>query len=102
MIYNKRRGKDFGFIPADAVLCDRSSPYGNPFVVGIHGHGGVCCDKFEVWLRTGQNFGNPAAYAARRQRVLDALPGLKGKDLVCWCAPKRCHCETLERLANET
>jgi hypothetical protein len=29
------------------------------------------------------------------------LEPLRGKDLVCWCAPKRCHCETLIRLANE-
>lgn len=29
-----------------------------------------------------------------------ALHELTGRDLVCWCAPLRCHCETLLRLAN--
>ncbi len=25
---------------------------------------------------------------------------LKGKDLVCWCAPKACHAETIMEIAN--
>jgi hypothetical protein len=25
---------------------------------------------------------------------------LRGKDLACWCAPKRCHAEVLRELAN--
>lgn len=26
---------------------------------------------------------------------------LKGKDLVCWCAPKPCHADVLLEIANE-
>lgn len=26
---------------------------------------------------------------------------LKGKDLVCWCAPKPCHADILLEIANE-
>jgi len=25
---------------------------------------------------------------------------LKGKDLVCWCAPERCHCDAILRKTN--
>jgi len=25
---------------------------------------------------------------------------LKGKDLVCWCAPERCHCDAILRKAS--
>lgn len=25
---------------------------------------------------------------------------LKGKDLVCWCAPERCHADVLLEIAN--
>jgi hypothetical protein len=28
------------------------------------------------------------------------LHELRGKDLVCWCAPKPCHGDVLLRLAN--
>jgi Domain of unknown function (DUF4326) len=29
-----------------------------------------------------------------------ALHGLRGKNLICWCAPERCHAEVLIALAN--
>lgn len=30
-----------------------------------------------------------------------ALSELKGKNLICWCAPLECHADILLRLANE-
>ena len=32
--------------------------------------------------------------------LLKDLPELKGKDLVCWCAPAPCHADILVELAN--
>lgn len=74
---------------ATAVRVDRSSPWGNPFqIVGEIGRDEVC-DKFEL-------------YAQWRLTVEpDWLKPLRGKNLACWCAPKRCHADTLLRLANE-
>lgn len=34
--------------------------------------------------------------------LLRALDELGGEDLICFCAPKRCHCGLLLRLANAT
>ena len=36
------------------------------------------------------------------QPVLEtkAKEELKGKDLICWCAPERCHAEILLKYAN--
>jgi hypothetical protein len=31
---------------------------------------------------------------------MDALPELRGLDLICWCAPLPCHGDVLLRLAN--
>jgi Domain of unknown function (DUF4326) len=31
---------------------------------------------------------------------MTALPELRGKDLVCWCAPLACHSDVLLRLAR--
>ena len=44
----------------------------------------------------------------RRQRILDHLPLLRGKDLACWCEdwdgtgdpPQGCHAEVLLELAK--
>jgi hypothetical protein len=34
--------------------------------------------------------------------LLAALPELRGKDLVCWCAPEACHGDVLLELANKS
>ena len=74
-------------IPADACYCGRPSPLGNPFVTGRDGTRDEVCDRFEDWLPT-------------QPTLIAMLPGVAGRDLVCWCAPLRCHCDTILRLAN--
>ena len=32
--------------------------------------------------------------------LMAALPELRGKDLLCWCAPEACHGDVLIKLAN--
>lgn len=81
-IYNyKTKNKSY---PLEAVYCGRGSPWGNPFVIGIHGDRDEVCDQFEKLILP----------------TLD-VSKLKGKDLVCYCAPLRCHCESLMKKANE-
>ena len=36
----------------------------------------------------------------QQPELMAALSELRGKDLACWCAPKRCHAEVLRELAN--
>ncbi len=73
-VHNKRAGT----APPGAVYIGRGSPWGNPFVIGKHGDRNAVCDKFER----------------------DVLPSLdleplRGKDLVCWCKPARCHGDSI-------
>jgi hypothetical protein len=80
-------------IPEGAVYCGRAafwngqrlpeSPYRNPFVIGRHGDRDQCCDRFE-----------------RERLPYLVVSPLKGKTLVCWCAPLRCHCDVILRKAN--
>ena len=74
-------------IPAGAVYCGRPSPFGNPFVIGRDGTRDQVVDAYAEWIQ-----GQPA--------LLARLPTLAGHDLVCFCAPQRCHCDVLIRLAN--
>lgn len=40
---------------------------------------------------------------AGRQPILDALPGMRGKDIVCWCSTSQpCHADVLLELANRS
>jgi len=71
-----------------AVRVDRQSKWGNPFVLNQDGDRDQVCDLY-------------AAYAEWRLTIQpDWLDDLRGKDLACWCAPKRCHADTLIQLAN--
>lgn len=78
--YPRVHNRHHGTAPADAVYCGRGTPYGNPFKDGTRDEN---CDRFE-------------------REVLPTLDvsALKGKDLICSCAPKRCHCDSILREAN--
>ena len=75
-------------IPRGAVYIGRPSIWGNPFVIGKDGSRDDVIAKYETWL-----LGN--------RKLVDQLAALAGKDLVCWCAPARCHGDVLVRLANK-
>lgn len=71
-------------IPPEAVYVGRGSPWGNPFVLGPDGDRKTVLKKFcdEVLLDLDVSL-------------------LKGKDLVCFCAPKECHADLLLEKANK-
>lgn len=82
-VYNKRRAG----IPVDAVYVGRPTKWGNPFVVGVHGTREEVIERYEHWIQ-------------KNRELMVALHELRGKDLVCWCAPLPCHADVLVRLAN--
>lgn len=72
---------------ANAIYIGRGSKWGNPFRIGADGDRATVIAKHECWLR-GQH------------HLLRALDELRGRDLVCFCAPAACHGDLLLRLAN--
>lgn len=91
-IYNKRTDKD---IPTDAICVGRPSVFGNPY-----SHLSNTAAKYKVGTRA-------EAISKFRDNV-NQLPEfreiikkeLKGKSLICWCAPLPCHAEILMEIAN--
>lgn len=67
--------------PADAVYIGRGSPWGNPFLIGKDGTRDQVCDRFERDILPTLN-----------------LDRLKGRDLVCYCAPLRCHGDAILKI----
>lgn len=65
------------------AFCGRGSPYGNPFIIGVHGSRNEVCDRFE-------------------KEILPDLDvsQLRGLDLICYCKPARCHCDAILKKAN--
>lgn len=74
--------------PDGAVYIGRPSKWGNPFVIGKDGTRAEVVAKYERWLCES----GPGSQVGE----------LRGKDLVCWCAPLACHGDVLLRLANAT
>ena len=56
-------------------------------MIGKDGTRAEVVEKYERWLR-------------RQPRFMVQLDRLRGRHLVCWCAPLRCHGDVLLRLAN--
>jgi len=74
-------------LTANAVYIGRGSKWGNPFRIGPDGDREAVITKYERWL-------------ANQPHLLRALDELRGRDLVCFCAPRACHGDLLLRLAN--
>ena len=74
-------------LTADRVYVGRPSKWGNPFVIGRDGTRDQVIAKYRAWLMS-----QPA--------LLAELHELRGQNLVCWCAPQRCHGDVLAELAN--
>ena len=74
---------------ADGVYIGRPSKFGNPFVIGHNITRADAIAMYEKWLRS-----QPALIEAAKRE-------LRGKSLVCWCAPLPCHGDVLMRIANE-
>lgn len=70
------------------VRCDRFSDFGNPFEMDKDGNRNEVCD----------NYANH--YLPFKPSIHKQLNSLKGKALGCWCAPLRCHCDTLKSIIN--
>jgi hypothetical protein len=71
----------------DRVYVGRPSKWGNPFVIGRDGSRDEVIAKYRAWI-------------VQQPALLAALHELRGKNLVCWCAPERCHADVLLELAN--
>jgi hypothetical protein len=90
-------------MPENTVKVDRTTPWGNPFVVGKHGTAARCVELFRFLLGGYICMSvDPAAQIAYREHASSHRHELRGKNLACWCrsgAP--CHADVLLELANQ-
>lgn len=72
--------------PDSAVYIDRSTCWGNPFIIGVHG------DRDTVIQKLRDNI--------TLEHVKEIRKHLRGKDLICHCKPLPCHGDLLLEIAN--
>ena len=80
-VYNKRKD----VIPEGAVYVGRPTKWGNPFTMTSEEDRDTVVDQYHMWIKMNH---------------IDCSE-LRGKDLVCWCAPLRCHADVLLEIANK-
>jgi len=78
-------------VPPDAVYVGRPSKWGNPFIIGWDGTREEVIAKYVEYLMGTEH----------TTGLLLDIHELKGKDLVCFCAPLPCHADILLELANK-
>lgn len=82
MVYNKRTP---GY-PKDAVYVGRPSKWGNPYAIGKDGTRAEVIEKYRNHLAS--------------TYLCHEVSELRGKNLLCWCAPQPCHADVLLQMAN--
>lgn len=94
LVLNKRNSGSRG------EYVGRPSPLSNPFKLEHESDRHVVIAQYEVWLRQ--------RIAARDKHVCDELNRLyviardtELLELVCWCAPKRCHADVIRKVLLE-
>jgi hypothetical protein len=95
-IHNKRANT----APDDAIYIGRPGPWGNPFSHLAHSDAEIlvrdrteAVKAYRVWLHMASMIGIIHSHE---------LASLADCDLVCWCAPDRCHGEILAQAARWT
>jgi hypothetical protein len=104
--------------PDNTVIVTRPSRFGNPFTIAMAIELGyarttedarqVCVFMFQNWLRGHRSWWMSSRGDTARQRILDGLPELRGRNLACYCPlpepgqTDHCHAAVLLQLANPT
>jgi hypothetical protein len=73
------------------IYIGRGTDYGNPFKIGEDGTRDEVCDKYNEWI-------DKPEQAWIRQKIKKHL---KGANVICFCAPARCHGLKIIQIANE-
>jgi hypothetical protein len=85
---NKKHG-------AHGIYVGRPSPLGNPFAMQGEATRAQVIRTYEDWLA--EQLLDPHSAASIEMSRLAALARTQDICLVCWCAPKACHADSIKR-----
>lgn len=93
-------------MPPNTVKVDRTTKWGNPFIVGENGTRADCVNSYRMLLAGYMcvSRGAECAYRQKKSRayIEKHLQELRGKNLACWCPlGQPCHADVLLEAANK-
>lgn len=95
------------------VRVDRASVLGNPFIMRDESERDAVCDEYQVYFDAIVNnklsvLKNYCVSSKEREEFMNELRRLykllrkyNTLELYCWCAPKRCHAETIKNFLEK-
>ena len=83
------------------VRVDRKSPLGNPFHMKRESDRDMVCDEYDVLLRRKVSHGQDVRVRNELNRLYRLYKQHGCLMLFCWCAPNRCHAETIKAILME-
>lgn len=81
---------------SEGVFIGRGSPWGNPFIIGVHGSRKEVIRYYAEWLDGMRKAPNGEKHPPKSE----IRKHLQGRKLRCYCAPKYCHGTVLANIAN--
>ena len=97
-IINFRNHSVFGAQPWDFRV-DRGSPVGNPYEMKYEDHRDWVCDMFEATFDDLMK--TKVGFREYIEEMIAAYQQYGTLRLWCWCAPKRCHAETIRNYIED-
>jgi len=95
-VVNKYKGLSDGI----DIYCGRGSPLGNPYPMKNSSDRDRVCDEYEKYFYRSVEVIGDKGMVNQLNKIAE-LAGKGDVNLVCFCAPKRCHCETIKRYVEE-
>ena len=75
-------------------LIDRTSPVGNVYPMHVETMSELVCDQYEEYFKRMIDIA-PSNFNDYLEQMVTACKTYGELRLFCWCAPKRCHGETI-------
>lgn len=84
--------------PEQGIYVGRPSPLGNPFYMSNESMRDFVCNKYEDWFKNKIAEQDPVVMAELQK--IASIGKDKPMKLICYCAPKRCHADTIADYLN--
>lgn len=82
------------------IRVDRASVLGNPFHMYNESERDAVCDKYQVYFDKKVTDKTDVLFMNELRRIYKIAKNNKVY-LACWCAPKRCHAETIKNFIEK-
>lgn len=85
--------------PFDTYI-DRRSPVENPFILKDESQRDLVCNKYQEWFEHRLKL-KDERFIVHLNTLVDVYKKYGKLRLFCWCAPKRCHGETIRAYVEQ-